>query len=476
MSKSPTTKKSPKKTQKEKNILYNDKISKLEVVLTYNGKTETLYIDNKENISTIRDMVYNTFYPIQGRFQLIYKLKDISPFEDIPLYKYFKNLMKISITINPINAQNNLGRNELNTFNTSLQDVTQIDKNEASFGAANQSQIDNGQNPLVEKDRLICNECHNKIINKFCRNCNLFLCKYCAEKYSSPHHDHLCVNINISQIEKSAKNYKDIVGKECFMTGKKFDEYKEVFKDIIDEFNNNENNTNNNINEEKIIKENNDENINNDINSNLENINKMINQDNEDNNNNEENKNEEIKNEENKNEENKNEENKNEEIKNEENNNNEIEKNDIKEDTKEEKSKKEDKKDIDKWLNDVNNKIEILTESLSKNSGANNSESNINIRDEENNYEYLYKKLQKINAEKNKKDLETIFNEMHEIDLNIKNMDKNLDECLNNSEVNKINGKILKDLNKNLENTINKLVKNLDLNGKIKENAFENNI
>ena len=466
MSKSPTTKKSPKKTQKEKNILYNDKISKLEVALTYNGKTETLFIDNKENISTIRDMVYNIFYPIQGRFQLIYRLKDISPFEDIPLYKYFKNLMKISITVNPINAQNILGKNELNIFNNSLQDVTQIDKNDASFGGANQSQIDNAQNPLVEKDRLICNECHNKLISNFCRNCNLFLCKYCAEKYSSIHHNHLCININVSQIEKSAKNYKDIVSKECFMTGKKFDEYKEVFKDIIEEFNN-ENNINNNINEENTIKENNDENINNnynnDINSNLESINKMINQDNEDNNNNEENKNEE---------------NKNEEIKNEETNN--IENNDNekmkKENIKIDKKKKEEKKDIDQWLNDVNKKIEILTESLSKNSGTNNSELNINIRDEENNYEYYNKKLQKINAEKNKKDLETIFNEMHEIDLNIKNMDKNLDQCLNNSETNKISGKILKDLNKYLENTINKLVKNLDLNGKIKENAFENNI
>ena len=467
MSKSPTTKKSPKKTQKEKNILYNDKISKLEVALTYNGKTETLFIDNKENISTIRDMVYNIFYPIQGRFQLIYRLKDISPFEDIPLYKYFKNLMKISITVNPINAQNILGKNELNIFNNSLQDVTQIDKNDASFGGANQSQIDNAQNPLVEKDRLICNECHNKLISNFCRNCNLFLCKYCAEKYSSIHHNHLCININVSQIEKSAKNYKDIVSKECFMTGKKFDEYKEVFKDIIEEFNN-ENNINNNINEENTIKENNDENINNnynnDINSNLESINKMINQDNEDNNNNEENKNEE---------------NKNEEIKNEETNNienNDNENNDKKENIKIEKKKKEEKKDIDQWLNDVNKKIEILTESLSKNSGTNNSELNINIRDEENNYEYYNKKLQKINAEKNKKDLETIFNEMHEIDLNIKNMDKNLDQCLNNSETNKISGKILKDLNKYLENTINKLVKNLDLNGKIKENAFENNI
>ena len=116
MSKSPQAKKSPKRNKKEKNILYNDKCSKLEVVLTLNNKTETIFIDNKENISTIRDMVYNIFYPIQGRFQLIYKLKDISPFEDIPLYKYFKNLMKISITVNPINTQSLLSRNEFNTF------------------------------------------------------------------------------------------------------------------------------------------------------------------------------------------------------------------------------------------------------------------------------------------------------------------------------------------------------------------------
>ena len=107
--------KSPKKNKK--NILYNDKCSKLEVTLTFNGKTEIIFVDNKKNISALKDMVYNIFYPIQGKFQLIYKLKDISPFEDIPLYKYFKNLMKISITVNPINPQNFLQKNELSTFN-----------------------------------------------------------------------------------------------------------------------------------------------------------------------------------------------------------------------------------------------------------------------------------------------------------------------------------------------------------------------
>ena len=468
MSKSPQAKKSPKRNKKEKNILYNDKCSKLEVVLTLNNKTETIFIDNKENISTIRDMVYNIFYPIQGRFQLIYKLKDISPFEDIPLYKYFKNLMKISITVNPINTQSLLSRNEFNTFNTSLQDVTEIDKNEASFGAANQSQISGAQNPLVEKDRLICNECPNKLISNFCRNCNSFLCKNCSEKYSSPHHGHLIININVAQIEKSAKNYKDIVSKECFMTGKKYDEYKEIFKDIINEFNKSKEENININNSDNIIKESNNENINensnNDLNNNLESINNMINEDNK----------EEKKNEENNILENSNE-NTNNLLKS--NNTEKVDENNNKESINNvEKNKKEEKRDIDTWLTEVNEKIEKLSENISKNSESNNSNSSLNLRDEENNYEYNYKKLQKINAEKNKKDLETIFNEMHEIDVNIKNIDNNLDQCLNDSETSKSNGKILKDLNKSLDNILNKLLKNWDSNGKIKENSTLENI
>ena len=462
MSNSPTLK-SPKKNKK--NVLYNDKCSKLEVTLTFNGKTEIIFVDNKKNISTIRDMVYNIFYPIQGKFQLIYKLKDISPFEDIPLYKYFKNLMKISITVNPINPQNFLQKNELSTFNKSLQDVTEIDKNEASFGAENQSQINNTQNPLLEKDRLLCNNCHTEIITNFCRNCNLFLCKFCSEKYSSPHHDHLIANINVADIEKSAKNYKDIVNKDCFITGKKFEEYKEIFKDIINKYNNNDKE----INEENI----NDNFINNDINSNLENINNMINQDNENNNNKEENKkeldeeNNNIKNIQEK--ENNNLEN------NKENNIKENENANVINNNKKEKEKR-DIRDVDKWLSDMEEKIEKLADSLSKNNGSNSSESNINLRDMENNYDYTYKKVQKINAEKNQKNLESIFNEMHELDLNIRNIDNNLTQCLNNSDANKINGKILKKLNQDLDNTIKKLMKNADIKGKVLDNGLKNNI
>ena len=44
------------------------------------------------------------------------------------------------------------------------------------------------------------------------------------------------------------------------------------------------------------------------------------------------------------------------------------------------------------------------------------------MNDEENNYEYICQKLPKINTEKTIKDLETIFNEIHEIG-NIRNID-----------------------------------------------------
>ena len=374
MSKVASAKKSKSPTKKK--VYYDDKCSKLEILLTYNGRNETVSIDNKENLSSIKDKVYNIFYPIQGKFQLIYKNKDISPFEDIPLYKYFKNLMKVSIIINPISSTNKniMSKNASNSFNTSFQDVTVIDKNEMSLGNVNQSQISNAQNILIEKDRMICNECQNKLINCFCRNCSLFLCKNCSEKYSSPHRVHSMVPINVSQIEKSAKSYKEIVSKECFNSGKKLEEY------------------NNSIN-----------------NSNNENVNEV-------------------------------------------------------------NEEKKEKKDIDGWLNDMNAKIESLGETMTK-SDEINANTNFTLQDEESNYDNLFKKLQKINAEKSNKDLETFFNEMHEMDLNIKTIDSNLDQCINNSENSKTNNKLLKDLNKNLDSIINKLVKSLD---KTNDNSIDN--
>ena len=106
MSTGVSSKKSPSKkvANKEKFVHYDDKCSKLEIVLSYNGRNETISIDNKQNISSIKEKIYILFYPIQGKFQLIYKNKDISPFEDIPLYKYFKNLMKVSMTIQLVSS------------------------------------------------------------------------------------------------------------------------------------------------------------------------------------------------------------------------------------------------------------------------------------------------------------------------------------------------------------------------------------
>ena len=222
--------KSPNKN-KEKNKNYDEKCSKLEIKLTYSGRTETIYLDNKKTISFLSENVYNIFYPIQGKFQLLFRNKDISPFEDIPLYKYFKNLMKVSIVIKPLTYDTKNIKNSKSSILNSILDETIINKSEIS-GLVNQSQLNSS---FIDKNKLICNECHKNLLNSFCRNCNMFLCEECAEKYSSPHRDHLIISVNISQIGKSANSYKLLVNKECYLTEKKFDEYKNDNDKLIEE-------------------------------------------------------------------------------------------------------------------------------------------------------------------------------------------------------------------------------------------------
>ena len=525
-------------SKKEKLVFYEDKCSKMEITLTYQGKTEIIFINNKESISSIKENIYNIFYPIQGKFQLIYKGKDISPFEDIPLYKYFKNLMKISIQIEPLLSQKEINNNMYKNFNysvnQSLQDISLLDKNELSN--AQQNQI--GANVQKIQNRLICNECNEKIIKSFCRNCGLFLCINCAEKYSSPHHNHLLIQVNISQIEKSAKNYKNLVLKEFFDINKKFDEYiykknkkslekkqeeinKEEYKQTENtnednqeknhiSINNLETNSenlniksntkeenktdNNNLVTEQIIKEENNENKEGEKEENLdekkEEKNEELKEENKDDlkeEKTEEKKEEEKKEEEKKEEEKKEEEKKEEikyEIKDERGNMTEEKENKSKENNSENKKEINDNnielneeekrlKSYNDWLNILNGKIEALGEKMN-NIEVQNLNKDFNFNEEEDNYQLTLKKIQKINGEKNNKDLETLFNEMHDLDDNIKKIDSNFEQYLNNSEGTKETNKIYKHLNKSLDNIINKLIKDFDTNDKAKENYYEN--
>lgn len=211
----------------EKAEKYEDKCSKLEINLNFNNRNETVYIDNKKTIKAIKESVYNCFYPIQGKIQLIYKNKDISPFEDIALNKYFKSIMKISVKIklseNSNENKKDGSKNLSTSFLSSLHDITVIDKNEISVGNINQSQFSSGVNPLIDKNRMMCNNCKEQMICYFCRDCNIFICKECAEKYSSIHHNHSIIDVNPYYIEKSAKAYRDLLNKEVYNTSQKFD-------------------------------------------------------------------------------------------------------------------------------------------------------------------------------------------------------------------------------------------------------------
>ena len=365
---SPKSRSKSRSKSKEKHINYEEKCSKLEIKLTYSGKTETLYLDNKKTISDLLENVYNIFYPIQGKLQLLFRNKDISPFEDIPLYKYFKNLMKVSIIIKPFTYDTKTLKNSGSAFLNSILDITALDKTEIS-GYVNQSQMNNS---FIEKDKLICNDCHKNLLNSFCRNCNLFLCKECVEKYSSPHREHLIISVKKSQISKSANNYKLLINKECYSTEKKFDEYK--------------------INNDKLIEETKDKN-----------------------------------------------------------------------------------KEFGKWVNEIKTKIETITSSVEKNEEK-DTNYDTTLKNMENDYEFNLKRLNKISEEKKEGGIKEIFQEMFEIDDNIKKISSNLDQCLDNLECSKNNDKILKDLNNDLDKIISKLVKDMEnrLNNNENTNKNEN--
>lgn len=356
MSSSTVIQKSPgKDKKKEKQISYEEKCSKLEIKLIYNGRNECVFIDNKKNISSITEAVFNIFYPIQGKIQLIYKNKDISPFEDIPLFKYFKNLMKITITIKPIIQTKLLNNNSnfSNSFLSSLHDVTAIDRNDASLGNVNQSQMSNGGNILIEKDRMLCSNCKAKMICYFCRICNLFICKECSEKYSSPHREHSLITVHSSNIEKSAKAYKDLINKEILKTSKSFDNY-----------------------------------------------------------------------------------------------------------ISEKEKKTVERKDIDEWLSEIGGKIDLLAETIQENEEQNKN-NNVNLNEEENKYTESLEQLQKLNFDKINNS-QTYFTSMYHIDKSIQEISNNLDKCQINIEKSQSNDKILKDLDSQLDNIINRLVKDLE--------------
>ena len=269
----------------------NYSYSSIEFTLIKDNKKYIINIPNIKTISAIKEECYNLFYPIRGKFKIFFRNKDLMPFIEVPIYQYFKNLTRANIIVvieneeqiinednNNINNNetelnnnnndndnnnnkhyetdiNNLKNNKNNINNNNNLNVTMNlpKSNYNDITILNQSSINpiNHLNKSMENpnkknnaSRLLCIDCKKNIINYFCRDCNIFLCSNCVEKFDSFHNNHNTLKISYEDIPNSAKKYKKIIEIETNDLEKKFENFETRKKEInlpnIDDFENNQ--------------------------------------------------------------------------------------------------------------------------------------------------------------------------------------------------------------------------------------------
>ena len=198
------------------NESYEEAYTKFNLTLIYNNKNTTVKVNNNKPIVYIREIAYNIFYPINGKIQLIYRNKDLTPFEQIPIIQYFKNLNKATIIIKPLNEINlevnlsNLDKSNLKTNETEIIDIEKTDKN-----------------------RMMCVDCKNTFIYYYCRNCNCFLCRNCKERYDSFHFNHKSCIINPENLTECMRLYIKNLHEEMAVLKRDFDRFEKENKNIV---------------------------------------------------------------------------------------------------------------------------------------------------------------------------------------------------------------------------------------------------
>ena len=198
------------------NESYEEAYTKFNLTLIYNNKNTTVKVNNNKPIVYIREIAYNIFYPINGKIQLIYRNKDLTPFEQIPIIQYFKNLNKATIIIKPLN--------EIYLESN----ITDLDK---SNSKVNETEIIDIEK--TDKNRMMCVDCKNTFIYYYCRNCNCLLCRNCKERYDSFHFNHKSCIINPENLTECMRLYIKNLHEEMAVLKRDFDRFEKENKNIV---------------------------------------------------------------------------------------------------------------------------------------------------------------------------------------------------------------------------------------------------
>ena len=192
-----------------------DSLQRVNVNLVFYGDNITFSVQRDKPIDLIYRSAYD-YFKIHGKAKLYYKNKELTPYLNYTIGKYFKKLKNIDILVKDSSRMDNTFDYQLLlNSNYNLERLNKINLN-------NDNQIDkNIENPIQNKNKnnltqnqrsmTFCWDCKKFPINIFCRDCCAFICKYCRMDLENAHYSHRTVTLYPENLAKSANLYKTIL-------------------------------------------------------------------------------------------------------------------------------------------------------------------------------------------------------------------------------------------------------------------------
>ena len=191
-----------------------DSLQKVNINLVFYGDNVTISIQRDKTIDLIHRTAYDYFIP-HGKIKLYYKNKELTPYLNYTIAKYFQKLKKIDILVkDTARMDSNLDNQYILNSKLSINELTNNNNNnilDDNISTKNGNNQNKNILPQNKRANTFCWDCKKFPINMFCRDCCAFICKYCRMDIDNPHYSHRTITLYPENLAKSANLYKNVL-------------------------------------------------------------------------------------------------------------------------------------------------------------------------------------------------------------------------------------------------------------------------
>ena len=193
-----------------------DSLQKVNINMVFYGDNITISMQRDKPIDLIYRSAYE-YFKLHGKVKLYYKNRELTPFLNYTIGKYFKKLKNIDILIKDSSRMDNMFDNQLllnSNFNfEQLNKLNSSSNKIQSNKSLNNSPNNSSKSVLTQNQRAMtfCWDCKKFPINIFCRDCGAFICKYCRMDLENAHYSHRTITLYPENLAKSANLYKNVL-------------------------------------------------------------------------------------------------------------------------------------------------------------------------------------------------------------------------------------------------------------------------